>query len=93
MSFSRIAYEITLVFSPANGLVLCLRRLLRKHLPLAARQVEAVAAKHRRAEPAHQALRDAMTRTELVLSVFERRDVAAQKEGRALMSKTSIPAS
>ena len=44
-------------------------RLVLKQLLLAARNFAAVAAKHGKAEPARQALREAMTRAELVLSV------------------------
>ena len=56
-------------------------QLLLKQLLLAARQFEAVAAKHRKAEPARQALREAMARAELVLSVFERRTGRSQRNG------------
>ena len=62
-------------------------QVLLKQLLLAARQFEAVAAKHRKAEPARQALREAMTRAEFVLSVFERHPVPTQRNGLSSLAR------
>ena len=60
------------------------RRFVLKQLLLAARNFEAVAAKHGKAEPARQALREAMTGVELVLSVEERPALTSGKQRHEL---------
>ena len=56
-------------------------QLLLKQLLPAARQFEAMAGTHPKAELARRELREAMTRAELVLSVFERRTGRSQRNG------------